>query len=40
VQHAPEGTQRNPARLQDRAHGSTLLRVLSGHLCEDTEFPG
>lgn len=40
VQHAPERTQRNPARLQDRAHGLALPRVLSGHLCQDTEFTG
>jgi hypothetical protein len=39
VQHAPERTQRDPRRLQDRAHGPTLPRVLSGQLCEDTEFP-
>ena len=39
VQHARERTQRNPPRLQDRAHGPALPRVLSGHLREDTEFP-
>ena len=38
VQHARERTQRNPPRLQDRAHGPALPRVLSGHLREDTEF--
>ena len=39
VQHAPERTQRDPSRLQDCAHGPALPGVLSGHLCEDTEFP-
>ena len=36
VQNATEGTQRDSSRLQDRAHGPVLPRVLPGHLCEDT----